>query len=178
MSDYTTVVAFGRFALKHPRGHVLLLPHNVFPGAHFLYFWGLRGRKEGQSCRGFLQNCRHISFHGNFKLRILQSWIIIYFCFNFDHTQLNTILEAMIDITLGESFANIQIFSFYTNWHEPTKVLYFTLIDTSPPKSFLCQSNDWFQYFTITCVGPHQPEGRCRRMLQDPQHQMSCIYNC
>ena len=124
MSDYTTVVAFGRFALKHPRGHVLLLPHNVFPGAHFLYFWGLRGRKEGQSCRGFLQNCRHISFHGNFKLRILQSWIIIYFCFNFDHTQLNTILEAMIDITLGESFANIQIFSFYTNWHEPTKVLF------------------------------------------------------
>ena len=124
MSDYTTVVAFGRFALKHPRGHVLLLPHNVFPGAHFLYFWGLRGRKEGQSCRGFLQNCRHISFHGNFKLRMLQSWIIIYFCFNFVHTQLNTILEAMIDITLGESFANIQIFSFYTNWHEPTKVLF------------------------------------------------------
>ena len=124
MPDYTTVEAFWRFALKRPRRHVFLLTHNLFPGAHFLYFWGSRGREAGQSCQGFLQNWVIFYYMATFKLRILQSWIIIYFCFNFDHTQLNTILEAMIDITLGESFANIQIFSFYTNWHEPTKVLF------------------------------------------------------
>ena len=182
MSNYTTVVAFRRIALKRLRKHVLLRTHNLFPGAHFLNFWGLRGRKAGHSCQGFLQNW--VIFYSNFKLRILQSWIILYILFRFwSHTVKYNFRNHDWHYIRGDwasmkSFANIQVLSFYTNWHEPTKVLYFTLIDTSPPKSFLCQSNDWFQYFTITCVGPHQPEGRCRRMLQDPQHQLSCIYNC
>ena len=59
--------------------HVLLLPHNFFPGAHFLYFWGLKDNKAKQSCQGFLQNW--VIFY--FKLGISQSWIIIYFCLQF-----------------------------------------------------------------------------------------------
>ena len=170
MSNYTTVVAFRRFALNRLRRHVLLLTHNLFPGAHFLNFWGLRGRKAGHSCQGFLQNW--VIFYSNFKLRILQSWIILYILFRFWSHTVKYNLETMIDITLGEielpsSHSPISKFFHFTFWYEPTtKILFYIRV------------YDWFQYFTISCVGSHQPEEQCRRMLQDPQHHMSCIYNC
>ena len=78
---------------------------------------------------GFSSKLVHILFPGSLKLRISQSWILIYFGFNFDHIQLNTISENHMhkvegDGTSIESFAKIQVLSFYTDWQEPTRVLF------------------------------------------------------
>ena len=78
---------------------------------------------------GFSSKLVHISFPGSLKLRISQSWILIYFGFNFDHIQLKHFQETMIhkvggDGTSIESFAKIEVLSFYTDWHEPTKALF------------------------------------------------------
>ena len=55
MSYNTTVVAFWRFALEHPRRHVLLLLHNLFPGAHFFTSEGWKVMKQGKVVRVFFK---------------------------------------------------------------------------------------------------------------------------